>query len=181
MSEEKHIIWSDRNLDYEDWKSNEEFSHPEMSEDERIKCFYEGVNDFLSDERDNLDIQLSREIIIVADLGLWNGRKSGYKMIDSGNIRDCLYSDCDTNEWYVDTKGDMRCIANHHDGTNHYLYRAIKGNATDAQVERLQNLIYSGRATRADITRVTERLGDKIGAVYGWSFPQANKNKAQVR
>ena len=28
-----------------------------------------------------------------------------------------------------------------------------------------------GTATRADVTRVTKRLGDEIGRVYGWRFP----------
>ena len=30
---------------------------------------------------------------------------------------------------------------------------------------------YDGIATRSDITRVTRRLGDEIGKVYGWTFP----------
>ena len=29
-------------------------------------------------------------------------------MIDSGNIKDCLYSDTDYTEWYVDKYGDLR-------------------------------------------------------------------------
>ena len=32
----------------------------------------------------------------------------GYKMIDSGNIKDCLYSDTDYTEWYADKYGDLR-------------------------------------------------------------------------
>lgn len=51
-----------------------------------------------------------------------------------------------------------------------YLYRAIKDNATDNQVNRLLDLIYSGKATYTDIVRVTNRLGDEIGKVYGWEF-----------
>ena len=31
--------------------------------------------------------------------------------------------------------------------------------------------VESGTATRADVTRVTKRLGDEIGRVYGWRFP----------
>ena len=46
--------------------------------------------DYLSDERVNLNIQLSQPILVIADLGLWNGRRMGYKEIPSGNIRDCL-------------------------------------------------------------------------------------------
>lgn len=73
--------------------------------------------------------------------------------------------------WYVDRLGDLRCDAVHHDGTNHYLYRAYKENASEAQIDRLKEKLYSGTATRADVTRVTKRLGDEIGRVYGWRFP----------
>ena len=105
-------------------------------------------------------------------MGLWNGRFQGYKTIESGNIRDCLYSDTDYTEWYVDKLGDLRADAIHHDGTNHYLYRAFKDNATPEQIKNLQDKIYAGKATRADITRVTKRLGDDIAKVYGFDIPK---------
>ena len=111
-------------------------------------------------------------IPFIGDLGLWNGRRSGYKMIDSGNIKDCLFSDTDYTEWYVDKYGDLRADAVHHDGTNHYLYRAFKDGVSDTQKENLQYKIYCGKATRADITRVTKRLGDEIAKVYGFPIPK---------
>lgn len=52
-----------------------------------------------------------------------------------------------------------------------YLYRAYKENVSEAQIDRLKEKLYSGTATRADVTRVTKRLGDEIGRVYGWRFP----------
>ena len=56
---------------------------------------YEINGEYLNDERENLDIQLSQPILVIGDLGMWNGRRMGYKEIASGNIRDCLYSDTD--------------------------------------------------------------------------------------
>ena len=105
----------------------------------------------------------------------------GYKMIDSGNIKDCLYSDTDMTEWYVDRYGDLRADAVHHDGTNHYLYRVFKNTASPEQIERLQEKIYYGKATRADITRVTKRLGDEIAAVYGFHIPKQRTAMEQAR
>ena len=64
-------------------------------ENELYKWMVETNKDYLSDERANLNIQLSQPIIIIGDIGRWNGRVMGYKMIDSGNIKDCLYSDTD--------------------------------------------------------------------------------------
>ena len=75
----------------------------------------------------------------------------------------------------------MRCDAIHHDGTNHYLYRTYKDGVTEAQKDRLKEKIYDGTATRADITRVTRRLGDDIGRVYGWDFPQQRKQPDMAR
>jgi len=177
---ERHTVWSDVHLDFKDWKADLKSQYPDKTEDELISLMYETNSDYLSDERINLEVQLPREIIVIADIGRWNGRVSGYKVIDSGNIKDCLYSECDMNEWIVDEKGDFRCDAYHHDGTNHYLYRAFKDNATDEQIDRLKNKIYNGSATRADITRVTDRLGDEIGKVYGWEFSK-EKPKELVR
>ena len=167
----KHIIWSDINLDLDDWRESLEELYPNYPEDELYTIMYKSNAENLYDERENLNIQLPREIIVIGDLGLWNGRAHGYKMIESGNIKDCLQSDCDMNEWYVDKLGDLRCTAIHHDGTNYYLYRTFKDNATNSQIERLQEKLYDGTATRQDITRITRRLGDDIGAVYGWQFP----------
>lgn len=41
MSEDKHIIWSNYDLDYEDWRGDLETEYPELSEDERISLMYE--------------------------------------------------------------------------------------------------------------------------------------------
>ena len=148
-----------------------EAEYPDLSEADRIDLMYQMNDDNLSDERTNLDVQLENSILVIGDLGLWNGRRMGYKEIKSGNIRDCLYSEMDYSTWYVDRLGDLRCDAVHHDGTNHYLYRAYKENVSEAQIDRLKEKLYSGTATRADVTRVTKRLGDEIGRVYGWRFP----------
>ena len=177
---DRHIVWSDQNLDIEDWREGYkeylEANELDLDPDDE-QAIYEWMvetnGEYLSDERMNLDIQLSQSIIVIGDLGRWNGRVMGYKVIDSGNIKDCLYSDTDFTEWYVDRYGDLRADAIHHDGTNHYLYRVFKEGVTDSQIERLQDKIYMGKATRADITRVTKRLGDEIGRVYGWDFPKS--------
>ena len=166
------FIWSNYGLDYEDWRDDLEAEYPDLSEDERISLMYEINGDYLDDERANLNVQLSQPILVVGDLGLWNGRRMGYKEIPSGNIRDCLYSNTDYSTWYVDRLGDLRCDAIHHDGTNFYLYRVYKDSASPSQIELLKEKLYRGIATRADITRVTRRLGDDIAKVYGFSIPR---------
>lgn len=162
MNDGNHLIWSNYHLDLDDWRDELLEEHPDASENELYQLMLEQNDSYLDDERVNLNIQISGPILVIADLGRWNGRFSGYREIPSGNIRDCLYSDTDYSTWYVDRLGDLRCDAIHHDGTNHYLYRAYKSGVTEAQIDRLKEKIYDGIATRADITRITRRLGDDI-------------------
>ena len=185
---DRHIIWSNQNLDVDDWREDyKEFLEANELDDDPNdeQALYEWMEetnyDYLSDERVNLNVQLSQPIIVIGDIGRWNGRVMGYKMIDSGNIKDCLYSDTDMTEWYVDKYGDLRADAVHHDGTNHYLYRVFKDTVSPEQMERLQEKIYFGKATRADITKVTKRLGDEIAAVYGFHIPKQRTAKEQAR
>ena len=173
MKQGDHLIWSDYFLDYDDWRADLEEQYPDLSEDERMQLMYETNNSYLDDERHNLNIQLSQPILVIADLGLWDGRHTGYREIDSGNIRDCLYSNTDYTTWYVDRLGDLRCDAVHHDGTNHYLYRVYKDDVRESQMGLLKEKLYTGRASRRDITRVTRRLGDDIAKVYGFDLPAA--------
>ena len=181
MTDGDHLIWSNYNLDLDDWREDLLEEYPDAGESELYQLMDERNSSYLDDERCNLNIQMAMPIIIIGDLGLWNGRRTGYKDIPSGNIRDCLYSDTDYTTWYVDRLGDLRCDAVHHDGTNHYLYRAFKPGVSEAQMDRLREKIYDGSVTRADITRVTQRLGDAIGKVYGWDFPQKAHVKAHER
>ena len=181
MEKTEHLIWSNYDLDYDDWKDDLEAEHPDLSERERIDLMYQINSDYLDDERVNLNIPLSRPILVIADLGLWYGRRQGYKEIESGNIRDCLYDDNDYVTWFVDKNGDFRCDSIHHDGTNHYLYRTYKDGVSEEQIENLKWKLYHGQATRKDITRITRRLGDEIGKVYGWEFPQRKPREVVAR
>ena len=177
--EDRHIIWSNENLDLDDWREDLQEQYPDCSEDELYRIMCETNADYLSDERVNLNIQLSQPILVIADLGLWNGRRMGYKEIPSGNIRDCLSGGYDYTTWYVDKMGDFRCDDTHHDGTNHYLYRVYKDGVSEYQKDRLKEKLYEGTATRADVTRITRRLGDEIGKVYGWDFPTHQRNEQE--
>ena len=97
--EKRYIIWSNVNLDYErDWKADLEEQYPDLSDDERMQIMYESNREYLDYERMNLNINLNTSILVIADLGLWNGRHQGYKEIESGNIKDCLSDESDMCE-----------------------------------------------------------------------------------
>ena len=164
----KHIIWSSM-TDPENWKN---CLDPNMTDEQNHDAIRQMNCSILTDERKNLDIQLDQPIIVIADLGLWSGRRSGYKEIVSGNIKDCLYSDCDDIEWYVDSHRNLRADAYHHDGTNHYLYRVWKPDLSDEAKSMFLYKILKGTFTSRDISRYTSAIGSRIADVYGWTFHQ---------
>ena len=57
----KKVIWSNYNLDYEDWKDFFDDEYPDLDEDKRIDLMYELNNEHLDDERMNLDIPVPRK------------------------------------------------------------------------------------------------------------------------
>lgn len=178
----KHTIWSNsieqidsivNDCSFKEWC--EEY---EIDDDEYVRWNEAAKmnNEYLDDERMNLNIDVHSPIIAIADLGLWDGRKTGYKMIRSTNIKDCLYTDCDYSEWYCDA-WDFRATMTHHDGTNYVLYRARKADVTDYKWDNFLYKLYTGKATRADITRNTFSLQPYIAKVYGWkyrTYPKTN-------
>ena len=176
---DKYIIWSDKYDRLDEWFEELKKENPNLPEGEVYELMQEINLDYLEDERVNLDIELPEEIVVIADLGLWNGRKMGYKEIPSGNIKDCLYSNTDTTEWYVDRYGDLRADAYHHDGTNHYLYRVYRDDVSEMQKDNFRDKLFEGIATRRDINRVTKRLGDEIGKVYGWEFKSPSIDRGE--
>ena len=184
MTEQRHLIWSNYDLDYEDWRDDLEEDHPELTEDERMALMYEINNRYLDDERVNLNIQLDQPILVIADLGLWNGRRTGYQEISSGNIRDCLYSgrDIEYATWYVDKLGDLRCDAIHHDGTNHLLYRTYKPGARDSQIDLLKEktILRKGRPHRYNPHYPQAGRRDRQGVRLGFSQALAGRFRGKV-
>lgn len=170
---QKHIIWSNANLKLEDWEDSfDELKtcfDEEITEDEKWSMVSQWNDEYLDDERANLNIPVPNGIICIADLGLWNGHHDGYKDKTVYNINDCLSGTCgDFVTWYVDEYGDLMCEDVHHDGINHYTYRAWKDGVSPLQMDNLKWKIYCGKAKRRDITRLTRKLGPDIAKVYGW-------------
>ena len=160
------IIWQNFDLHIEDYQDFLSEEYPEITDENEQMEFIEELNNlYLDDERENLDIQLNNPILVIADLGLWNGRKSGYRIIESGNIQDILSgNNCDYCKWYVDGY-NVKFTGHHHDGTNYYIYREVKDMD---KIDILTDKLYNGTATQVDITRYTRSIRPHIAKVYGW-------------
>ena len=140
----------------------------DISDDE----IYEEINDFQSMDYDdqyryNLNKELDGKIIAIANIGLWNGRRSGYKLMgyNLNNILDSF--SCDYIKVYAD-RYNIHSEASHHDGTHYVTFRMIKPNLSDEQVENFLNKVYNGTHTSKDITRYTKSLVKEVNKVYGW-------------
>ena len=138
----EHIIYDSDNCEYDD---------------------YGYCSDF-DDEVGNLHKELDNRIIVIADLGLWNGRHSGYKVIGS-NLNDIMYQSTDGNYKVWFDGHNIKAKDSHHDGYNYYEFREIK---SGVNIDILKNKIYNGTFTRRDINRYTTSLGKYVKEIYGW-------------
>lgn len=169
-----HIIWSDTYF----WSLEEEkffmedikSEYEEYADSDEHTLYYimqEVNNDYLDDECCNLDIELENEIVVLGDLGLWDGRVKGVKPLKSNNIQDCLRSECDYNKWYCD-RYNFKCIGVHHDGTDRYTYRVFRKGITPEQKEKFYDAVYFGKCTDRMVRRYTKSIRPYIAKVYGW-------------
>lgn len=66
MTAENHVIWSNYNLDLDDWRDDLLEEYPDKSEDELYALMYEHNDLQLDDERVNLNIQMPGSILMIA-------------------------------------------------------------------------------------------------------------------
>ena len=146
---------------------NPELFDEELTWNERIESAWEVLNNVYWDdfERELQGTTVDGSAILaIADLGRWNGRFQGYRVIHSSNILSCL-SDAGSYDYvtfYTDKAGDFRMDGVHHDGKDYITYREVKETTTEGQLDKLTQKIYDGEATRADITRYTRGIGKKV-------------------
>ena len=165
-----YTIWTNEDFDMVDQiKADLMEDNPDLTEERAYDLAYETRDDYLEDEKANLNIEVGDEIVIIANLGLWDGNRMAYKLLHKTNIADCFSGTCgDYVTWFVDDRGDLNCRDCHHDGTNIYLYRAWKDGISEEQKENFLYKVYRGQATRKDITRYTRKIGVYVADVYGW-------------
>ena len=129
--------------------------------DERIdERFWDELDMFYNDEKSNMSQKLPNNIIAIADVGRWDGRKNGYKLMGD-NLNEVLYfGDCDDIHVYCD-RYDIHSIMAHHDGRHYVTYRMIKEGVDE---DRVIDKILKGE----DVSRYTTSLRPFVKQIYGW-------------
>ena len=171
INKNKRMIWSNyphNEDDYiEDWKEayKEFLDINDIDEDYlSLEEYIQRTNDnYLYDERANLDVKVDGVIVVYAVLGLWDGKHYGGKTCGD-NVKNILSSQCDYTEWYCD-RYNVRCNASHHDGNNHYLYRVAKNEET---ASRIVDKIAYGGMTEEQFRKATKSLRPYVAKVYGF-------------
>ena len=160
----KHIVVSDT--------YNNIFSDAVM---EDLYEFYPDASDALLDEFatdlyfDNrrllmktfADTIFPTDVIIIAELGLWDGKHRAFRILEAPTLDELFNSDRDIDEaeWYVDENNDLCCTAYHHDGRNHYLYRQIRTEVGDRARRNFFAKLQNNTLTRKDLNHYTIALG----------------------
>jgi len=133
----------------------------EMLQDERNDM----TEMYFQDELDNLDQELEGRIIAIADLGLWTGRVSGYK-IGGTNLNEVMKID---NHDYIKVYSDgfnIRKESSHHDGTNRMLFRMVRENRN---IDHFTDMVYNGNPiSKSVLNYYTKSIEKNIRNIYGW-------------
>ena len=121
----------------------------------------------LEDERANLGCERTGTIFVAADLGLWNGRRPGFRFIEGNGsldrVFDAFCGDCFS--LYVED-GELKGEDVHHDGRNLYTFwEVVDRDAAD----EISDLVYSGGEIPDGLLRQGLRpLGPAVSGIFGW-------------
>lgn len=137
----------------------------EQTEENITDEIYFRIDQSFEDGKSNLFKIIDGRILAIASMGLWNGRKSGYKILGN-NLNEILTTEigCDEKEIYCDAY-NVYAQGSHHDGRNYVEFREIRENRN---IENLLNKIYSGQeVTRREINYYTKSLRPHIKQIFG--------------
>ena len=166
---ERHIIWQD--AIYEDEKNWEEAYREETGGEcgNLSEFISDRVNEAYGDERANLNIEVPNGILVIADLGAWDGRKSGHLNHDLSNVNECLHSYCG-GYLKVYLEDDLIAEEAHHDGTNVYTFRKWRDDVTEEQKDDLRIALWAQEKEKAAelIAKYTLSLYPEVAKAYGW-------------
>ena len=143
----------------------EEDAVEDITEEKITDEVYFQIDQNFDDEKSNLFKILDGRILCIADMGLWNGRRSGYKILGN-NLNEVLTCGigCDEKEIYCDAY-NVYARGYHHDGSNSVEFREIR---EDRNIENLTDKLYSGQpVSRREINYYTKSLRPYIKEIFG--------------
>lgn len=155
-----------KKMEFESFEGDDELT--EMLEGLDETQWYERLSDYLynwlGDERMNLDKHMDKKLIAIADLGFWNGRKIGVKVLkDNLNSIFDVLNGYDAVEFYAD-RYNIHASLSHHDGTHYITFRCV--DAKD--IDKLEDKALDGSLTYEYAMRKTKSIVKHVNEIYGW-------------
>lgn len=151
--------WEAYQSEAEELKQNDFYS--DLNDEEADRIAWDSICDDLREcITPEIDRHAPHGIAVFADLGLWNGRRRGVKIVDSFSdvlalCDDLMYVTIET------TAQGLTVYAPHHDGTNIYTLRALTeagaNRWSDYDDELEQSLIHGSPRT---LRRYTKNIKD---------------------
>lgn len=151
-------FWEAYQSDAEELRKEDPELDEETAENIAYDCIYDDLKNCITTE---IDYHAPHGIAVFADLGLWNGRRRGVKIVESFSdvlalCDDLMYVKIET------TPQGLTVYAPHHDGTNIYTLRALtKAGANRYSVyddELEQSLIHGSPRTLRRYTKNIKNL-----------------------
>ena len=159
----KHLIYTNDYSYYRDIAIEElQYNNIEVSQENIDDETYFLMDEYLQNEKDNLNY--STDIIAIADIGLWNKRVKGYKLLK--NLNQIFDITEDYNRYYVEgvtLKAD--CI--HHDGTNHVSFYVIDLSKNGVQ-DFLDDIYYQRKISKSRFYKCCKSVGKLVKKIYGF-------------
>ena len=145
-------------------ENGKSWSVDDITEEEVWEEIYSDIEMSYDAEKCNLNRELDGKVLCIASLGLWDGRKSGYRIM-ARNLNSILnVAQGDYYKVYAD-RYNVRATDPHHDGTNYYEFRELR---EDRNYDKLLNKLYNNEeVSRAEIYYYTKSLRPRIKEVYG--------------
>jgi hypothetical protein len=167
----KHIIFNSDSTAFDFDETKEEMSEvnempvEDISEEAVWDYINHSIENWYDDERGNLNRELDGFVVCIADLGLWDGRRSAYRLLDR-NLNSILSYKGDTYEVFVED-GEVKANDIHHDGVNHYVWRVLKKGVSEEETNNLLDSIVEGDAEEK-IQELTDSLAPYVQEIYGF-------------
>ena len=125
----------------------------------------ENLNDWFYHVINKFNKPIDGDILVIADLALWNGRHSGYEIIHASKLND-IFNVCenyDDVKFYYD-RYNVKADLYHHDGCNHVEFRLIKKNKN---IQPLLDKLYNQKeCSREEIRNYTTSLREVLALAY---------------
>lgn len=138
--------------------------------------YYDILSSIQMDDLDHLawetkSISQSNELIAIAEVGLWNGKRIAYcKLGHPENLREIIAKtnssrgECELGKVILNENRDIAYSMHHHDGTNYIVIRERRNNVSEVNWEKMLNAIYNQETEEAEqlIAKCTKKTGKYI-------------------